>query len=35
MAIGYYKWGKWRTFRMITPQAAAAQAAAAASAEAG
>jgi putative MATE family efflux protein len=35
MAIGYYKWGKWRTFRMISPQAAAAQAAAAASAEAG
>jgi putative MATE family efflux protein len=35
MAIGYYKWGKWRTMRMITPQAAVAQAAAAASAEVG
>jgi hypothetical protein len=35
MAAGYYRWGKWRTLRMITPQAAAAQAAAAASVEAG
>jgi Na+-driven multidrug efflux pump len=35
MAIGYYKWGKWRTLRMITPQAAAAARAAAASAEIG
>jgi len=34
MAMGYYKWGKWRTIRMISPQAAAAQAAAA-SAEVG
>jgi Na+-driven multidrug efflux pump len=34
MAMAYYKWGKWRTIRMITPQAAAAQAAAV-SAEAG
>lgn len=35
MAAGYYRWGKWRTLRMISPQAAAAQAAAAASVEAG
>jgi putative MATE family efflux protein len=35
MAIGYYKWGKWRTYRMISPQVAASQAAAAASAEVG
>ncbi|HEX3837864.1 MAG TPA: MATE family efflux transporter [Steroidobacteraceae bacterium] len=28
LAMAYYKWGKWRTLRMITPQAAAAQAAA-------
>lgn len=34
MAIGYYKWGKWRNYRMITPQLAAARAAAA-SVEAG
>jgi hypothetical protein len=26
--MAYYKWGKWRTLRMITPQAAVAQAAA-------
>jgi putative MATE family efflux protein len=32
MAIAYYKWGKWRTLRMITPQVADAQAAAAAAA---
>jgi Na+-driven multidrug efflux pump len=35
LAMAYYKWGKWRTLRMITPQAAVAQAAAAASAEIG
>ncbi|MGC1458223.1 MAG: MATE family efflux transporter [Steroidobacteraceae bacterium] len=35
MATAYYKWGKWRTYRMISPQVAAKQAAAAASAEAG
>ncbi|HTV80228.1 MAG TPA: MATE family efflux transporter [Steroidobacteraceae bacterium] len=34
MAMAYYKWGKWRSIRMMTPQAAA-QAAAAASAEIG
>jgi len=34
MAMGYYKWGKWRTYRMISPQTAAAQAAAAAAASA-
>jgi Na+-driven multidrug efflux pump len=28
LAMAYYKWGKWRTLRMITPQAAVAQAAA-------
>ncbi|HEY6455303.1 MAG TPA: MATE family efflux transporter [Steroidobacteraceae bacterium] len=28
LAMVYYKWGKWRTLRMITPQAAVAQAAA-------
>ena len=33
--MAYYKWGKWRTLRMITPQSAVAQAAAAASVEAG
>ena len=33
LAMAYYKWGKWRTMRMITPQTAAAQAAT--SAEAG
>jgi putative MATE family efflux protein len=30
MAIAYYRWGKWRTIRMMSPQAAAAAAAAAA-----
>jgi putative MATE family efflux protein len=35
MAIAYYKWGKWRSYRMISPQLAAAQATAAASAEIG
>jgi putative MATE family efflux protein len=35
LAMAYYKWGKWRTIRMITPQTAVAQAAAAASAEIG
>ena len=34
MAMGYYKWGKWRTYRMISPQTTAAQAAAAAAASA-
>ncbi len=34
LAMSYYKWGGWRTIRMITPQAAVA-AAAAASAEVG
>jgi Na+-driven multidrug efflux pump len=29
MAMAYYKWGKWRSIRLITPHAAAAQAAAA------
>ena len=28
LAMAYYRWGNWRTLRMITPQAAVAQAAA-------